>query len=97
MSTEVNTPYASFNAASHELASNGGAWYTSRYIPSIITPHQSMSGMTDLIRLTGYMEASVVIPNDLVQAGDTIEQYVHYIVRHSSYLNPHSIALHEET
>jgi hypothetical protein len=69
---QVNTPYASFSTASREVASNGGAWYIPELAPGTMIPHQSMGGMTDLIQLSGYMSAMVLIPSEVAQIGDTI-------------------------
>jgi hypothetical protein len=74
---QVDTPYASFNAASRELASNGGAWYPYDSDTTII-PHQSMGGATDLFKLTGHMRARVVVPSDIAQVGDNINWYLLY-------------------
>jgi hypothetical protein len=76
--TQVDTPYASFNAASREVSSNGGAWYPSDSETTII-PHQSIGGATDLFQLTGVMEARIVIPRDVAQIGDIINEYVSYL------------------
>jgi hypothetical protein len=76
MFNKVNTSYASFSTASRELASNGGAWYTYDYLPSTAIPHQTMGGMTDLIELSGVMFASIIIPSEVAQIGDTVETYV---------------------
>jgi hypothetical protein len=72
---QIDTPYSSFNAASHEISSNGRAWYPYDSVTTII-PHQSMGEATDLIQLTGHMVASIVIPSNVAQIGDKIHKYV---------------------
>jgi hypothetical protein len=74
----IDTPYASFNTASREVSSNGGAWYSLDSAMTVI-PHQSMGGATDLFQLTGIMQARVVIPRDVAQIGDKINVYVSYL------------------
>jgi hypothetical protein len=72
--TQVDTPYASFNAVSSELSSNGGAWFP--FNSATIIPHQSMGGAADLFQLTGVMNTRIVIPSDIAQIGDMIVSYV---------------------
>jgi hypothetical protein len=71
--TQVDTPYASFNPASREVSSNGGAWYPDEPATTII-PHQSMGEVSELFQLTGRMEARIVIPRDVAHIGDTIHK-----------------------
>jgi hypothetical protein len=76
MSAQISTPYASFSTASRELASNGGAWSTYDSTPTTMIPHQSMGGMTDMIQLSGFMSASILLPSEMAQIEDTIGTYV---------------------
>lgn len=68
---EVLTPYASFDTMSREIGQNGGSWFDFDR-NTIIIAHQSMGGATDLIQFKEHMSATVDIPANIAQTGDTI-------------------------